>query len=72
MERRQETTIVKQALRRAGIPFRGVKHDTGTAWGWLKIKLAPGTPRAEQDRAIRIAQAVTGRRGDYDGRIIVV
>ena len=66
---------MKAALRRAGIPFRSVKHGTGTAAGWLKIKL---TATYEEERAngfkteraaISVAQLATGRHGEYDGRI---
>ena len=37
MERRQETKIVKVALKNAGHTNCRVKHGSGTAWGWLDI-----------------------------------
>ncbi len=40
MERREESKAVKNALKGAGIDVLQVKHATGTAWGWLHIKLA--------------------------------
>lgn len=73
-ERRQETTAVKRALLEAGIPVRRVIHGRGTAWGWLDIYLEHGACRDQYEtgrEAIRIAQEVTGRSGDYDGRINV-
>jgi hypothetical protein len=40
MERRQETTTVKQALIKAGFDKNNltVKHGTGTAHGWIKVR----------------------------------
>ncbi len=38
MERRQETSAVKKALKAAGIKAR-VTHGKGTAWGWLHVNL---------------------------------
>jgi len=70
VNRREETYAVKRALTRAGIQFRHVGHERGTACEWLKIKLMPGTPRSVEDEAIRVAQTVTGRHGEYDGRIV--
>lgn len=40
MDRKQETKIVKKALRQAGFGKENeitVKHGTGTAYGWLDI-----------------------------------
>ena len=37
MERRQETKIVKAALKNAGLSDCRVHHGTGTAWGWLDV-----------------------------------
>ncbi len=36
---REETIAVKRALKEANISFKSIGHDTGTAWGWLKINL---------------------------------
>lgn len=36
---RAETKAVKAALKAAGVEVQRVGHDTGTAWGWLHIKL---------------------------------
>ena len=69
-QRRQETKTVKAALQAAGIPVRSVRHCTGTAYGWLSIYLDAEWPCRElEQRAIKVAQTVTGRRGDYDGKI---
>jgi hypothetical protein len=72
---REETKAVKDALTQAGFTNVRVGHGTGTAWGWLKIRCdaKPGQSFQRADReVIRIARAVTGRRGDYDGNINVV
>lgn len=69
--RREETKAVKAALRRAHIPFLRVRHGTGTAWGWLHIKVPGETPYPLQRKAVKVIQAVTGRHGDYDGKIMV-
>lgn len=37
MDRRQETKIVKAALEKAGYKGCRIKHQTGTAWGWIRI-----------------------------------
>lgn len=37
MDRKQETKIVKTALKNAGHNNCQVKHGTGTAWGWLSV-----------------------------------
>lgn len=42
MERRKETSIVKKALKDAGIKAR-VTHETGTAWGWITVNI--GNPK---------------------------
>ncbi len=39
MTRREETKLVKDTLRAAGIEVSSVDHGKGTAWGWLHIKL---------------------------------
>ncbi len=69
MARRAETKAVKDALERAGIRAT-VSHGTGTGWGWLKIRI-PESQFCRRFEALTIAQATTGRNGDYDGRINV-
>jgi hypothetical protein len=69
MNRTEETKIVKNALKAAGIDA-SVKHGTGTAWGWLEIELNSGS-YWRHNEALRIAMRATGRHGDYDGRILV-
>jgi len=67
---REETGAVKAALNAAGINCT-VGHGTGTAWSWLEINIGRETNRELHDKALRIAQTVTGRHGDYSGRINV-
>jgi hypothetical protein len=71
---------VKEALKKAGIDAE-VGHGRGTTWGWLEINI--GDPRmrgglklhpfeyqyTEEEQVLNITQEVTGRHGDYDGRI---
>mgnify|MGYP001569735738 CR=1 FL=1 len=71
MNHTTETAIVKRALRAAGIPVLRVKHGTGTACEWLKVYLPSNTAREVERRAYTIAQTVTGRHGEHDGRINV-
>lgn len=61
-----ETRAVRAALKAEGIKFRRVFHGTGTACTWLKIT---GIDWNQRERVIAIAQRVTGRSGEYDGRI---
>ncbi len=71
-ERKNETKAVKAAVIKAGYQHVRVKHGTGTACGWLDIHAdqKPGQIWQETDRdLVRIVQSVTGRHGDYDGRI---
>ena len=71
---RAETAAVKAALIQAGFKNVRVGHGTGTAWGWLHIHCDPKPGQSFQGKmreAIMIAQAVTGRHGDYDGDINV-
>jgi len=70
MTRNEETKLVKNALKNAGFNSR-VKHGTGTAWGWLDIKILNTENQKWRDTILRIVQEVTGRRGDYDGCITV-
>ncbi len=72
MERLLETKTVKSALIKAGYAAVKVGHGTGTAWGWLSIKCDEKHDQPWQDKysdVERIAQQVTGRQGDYGGRI---
>lgn len=39
VERVEETEAAKQALLKAGVPVKGVRHGRGTARGWLYIWL---------------------------------
>lgn len=66
---KEETKAVKAALKAAGINAR-VGHGKGTAWAWLKINVGEGNGFL-RPRVIKIAQAVTGRSGEHDGRINV-
>lgn len=71
---REETKAVKEALLKAGFPNVRVGHSTGTAWAWLAIHCDAKPGQSWQDKrieALRIAKAVTGRHGDYDGEINV-
>ena len=77
MTNREEIIAIKRALRKAGIPFVSVKHGRGTTWDWLEINEGPQQRPIEEctesrGRIIKLAQEVTGRSGDYDGKIIVV
>ena len=73
MERALETKAVKQALIKAGFAGISVRHGTGTAWGWLEIGVnkRDGNYDRTDSECVRIAQAITGRHGDYDGNILV-
>ena len=72
MERLAETKAVKAALIKAGYIAVKVGHGTGTAWGWLHIKCDEKPSQDWQGKysdVEAIAQQVTGRSGDYGGRI---
>jgi nitrogen regulatory protein PII len=75
MERKLESRAVKQALVKAGFTGVTVTHGTGTAHCWLEIGVNCDDNREAWNRTdrevIRIAMQVTGRHGDYDGRISV-
>jgi hypothetical protein len=88
MDRKEETKIVKEALKKAGIDAK-VGHHRGTAWGWLEINIGDARARnglkpapfeyqyneveqALHEKVIKIAQEVTGRHGEYDGRICLL
>ncbi len=44
MDRREETRIVKKALKEAGIKAK-VSHGNGTAWGWIEINIGDPVER---------------------------
>ncbi len=72
MERLVETKLVKVALAKAGYTRVEVRHGIGTAWGWLSIKCDEKLGQTWQEKNSdieRIVQQVTGRHGDYGGRI---
>lgn len=74
MERKAETKAVKAALIKSGYTEVRVGHGTGTAWGWLHIKCDEKPEQSWRDKNTdveRIAQQVSGRRGDYGGRISI-
>ncbi len=73
IERKQETKLVKDALCEAGYKNISVRHATGTAWGWLEIRVGNTLPGMDSNRRhiIGITQRVTGRHGEYDGCINV-
>jgi hypothetical protein len=71
---REETKAVKDALLKAGFANVKVEHGRGTAWGWLEIHCDAKPSHPYQDKkaeVLRIAKAVTGRHGDYDGEILI-
>jgi hypothetical protein len=71
---REETKAVKDALLKAGFTNVRIGHGRGTAWGWLEIRCDNKDGQSFQEKrieAIRIAKAVTGRTGEYDGEILV-
>ena len=71
---RTETKAVKAALTKAGFRNVRVGHGTGTAWEWLDIYCSAKPGQSSQDKrreVLRIAKQITGRHGDYDGRINV-
>lgn len=68
LTRTEETKAVKRALQAAGIKAR-VCHGRGTAYGWLEIWA--DNAQQQRERITAIAKAVTGRSGEYDGRIMV-
>jgi len=74
MERLLETNTVKSALIKAGYTGVKVGHGAGTAWGWLHIKCDEKGGQSWQDKysnVERIARQVTGRHGEYGGRISI-
>lgn len=71
LDKRTETKMVRAALIKANFRVRKVGHGTGTASGWLKIYLHPDEWPRERE-ATFLVQNLTGRHGEYDGRIIVL
>jgi hypothetical protein len=86
IDRKTETKIVKEALKKAGI-IATVKHGKGTSWGWLRVNIGESARRngvnpetrmytqEEQDlhrKVIKIVQEVTGRHGEYNGNINIL
>ena len=72
MERLTETKAVKAALIKAGYTGVKVGHGTGTARSWLEIKSDTKPEQTWQEMysdTEKIAQQVTGRHGEYGGRI---
>lgn len=57
---REETQAVKKALEKAGIKFRHVGHDRGTAWGWLEINLGPNPSGLEHTKQEKIPWLCAG------------
>jgi len=73
LARKDEARAVKRELAKYGIEA-SVTHGTGTSRSWLYIhtKKYPANLKDFQKRdkfVTKIAQQVTGRKGDYDGRI---
>ena len=71
----EETRAVKAALKERGIPVKWIKHGRGTASGWLKINLganAKADYRSLRAQVLAIVKQVTGRRGEYDGEILIL
>lgn len=74
MERMAETKAVKAALIEAGYAGVKVGHGRGTSWGWLHIKCDEKPEQTWQEKYAnveKIAQQVTGRHGEYGGRISI-
>jgi len=73
-QRQQETSLVKKAIQAEGYSNVRVRHGTGTACGWLKVYCDQKLGQSWQDKnrsVTQIAQRVTERHGEYDGRINV-
>ena len=74
MDRVLETKAVKAALIKAGYTGVRVGHGRGTAWDWLHIicnELPSQDWQSKYREVEAIAQQVTGRHGDYGGRISI-
>jgi len=69
-----ETKAVKGALIALGYTSVKVGHGTGTAHSWLHIKCDEKQGQTWQEKHAdveQIAQYITGRTGDYGGRISI-
>ena len=67
----EETKMVKDFLKTAGYDVK-VRHGKGTSCGWLKIYVKSDLPFRElRSQICSIVQGITGRSGEYDGRINV-
>ena len=67
-----ETKAVKGALVALGYTGVRVGHSTGTARSWLHIKCDEKSGQSWREKYTdveQIAQRITGRTGDYGGRI---
>ena len=72
IDRWTEIKMVKDALAAAGIEAK-VRHGMGTACEWLHIKIprqgSPDETQALGALTVLITQEITGRHGEYAGRI---
>ena len=70
----EETKAVKKALAKIGQSKAKVTHGRGTASGWLKVFIPkqPGDYFAHLAYFQKYLMEVTGRSGEYDGRIQIV
>jgi len=74
MQRREETAAVKSALIDAGYHGVKVRHGTRSAYDWLRIYVSDTFtygPNGSYRNILRIAASVTGRSGEYDGKISI-
>jgi len=70
----QETRAVKKALAKIGQPKAKVRHGRGTAYGWLDVYIPKQSGDSFEKKAYftKYLMEVTGRSGEYDGRIQIV
>jgi len=71
---KEETKAVKKALAKIGQSKAKVTHGRGTASGWLDVYI-PKQPGDFFENLIyfkKYLMEVTGRSGEYDGRIQIV
>lgn len=71
LDRKQETKIVKEAMRAAGLPCTEVSHGRGTAWGWLHVNIGPNASGLDHECEDQWAQrahcpACTANRELYE------
>jgi len=74
MTAREETRLVKKALIEDGFTGVRVGHDRGAAAGWLNVTVdvVAGKSWTEIEEAVlTLVQRVTGRHGEYSGRIMI-